>query len=93
MGLVNRVVAPGQALEAAVALAAELASFPQACLRSDRRAALEQWGLGERAAAANEARLGLEVLAGGEALAGARRFAAGAGRAGAPVPPAAGRGR
>ena len=93
MGLVNRVVAPGQALEAAVALAAELASFPQACLRSDRRAALEQWSLDERTAAANEARLGLEVLAGGEALAGARRFAAGAGRSGAPVPPATGGGR
>lgn len=86
MGLVNRVVPPGQALVAALALAAELAAFPQACLRSDRRSAIEQWGLEEGAAAANEARLGRAVIASGETLEGARRFAAGAGRSGAAVP-------
>lgn len=85
MGLVNRLALPGQALGTAVALAAELASFPQACLRSDRRSAVEQWGLEEAAAAANEARLGRAVIAGGETLEGARRFAAGAGRSGAPA--------
>lgn len=83
MGLANRVVPPGQALEAAVALATTLAGLPQTCLRSDRLAALEQWGLDEEAAAVREARRGREVIASGEALDGARRFAAGAGRGGA----------
>lgn len=83
MGLVNRLVPPGQALASALALAAELAALPQTCLRSDRRSAIEQWGLDEVSAAANEARRGRDVIASGEMLAGARRFAAGAGRGGA----------
>ena len=45
MGLVNRVVAHGEALDAAVALAAEIAALPQRCLRSDRRSSFDQWGL------------------------------------------------
>src|SRR3989440_6256220 len=44
MGLANRVVEPGGALAAAVALAHELAAFPQSCLRADRMSALQQWG-------------------------------------------------
>src|SRR4051795_6403480 len=36
IGLVNRLVPPGTALEAAQELAAELASYPQECLRHDR---------------------------------------------------------
>src|SRR5579862_6996620 len=55
MGLVNRVVPPGPALESAVCLASGLADFPQSCLRSDRLSAIEQWGLDDDAAAANEA--------------------------------------
>jgi enoyl-CoA hydratase len=82
MGLANRVCPPGRALATAIELAEQLASFPQACLRSDRRSAIAQWGLPEEDAAALEARLGREVLATGEALAGARRFAGGAGRGG-----------
>ncbi len=83
MGLVNRVVAPGQALTAAVALAHELAALPQVCLRSDRLSALEQWGLTEEDAAVVEARRGRAVIRSGETLAGAARFAGGAGRGGA----------
>ncbi len=83
IGLANRVVPSGRALEAALELAAELAALPQQCLRSDRLSALEQWGLDEEDAAVNEARRGRQVIAGGEPLAGARRFAAGAGRGGA----------
>jgi len=82
LGLVNRVVAPGQALPAARALAHQLAALPQVCLRSDRRSALEQWGLSEAEAAVNEARRGRAVVESGETLAGAQRFAAGAGRGG-----------
>jgi enoyl-CoA hydratase len=83
MGLVNRVVAPGQALTAAAALAHQLAALPQVCLRSDRMSALEQWGLTEEDAAVGEARRGRDVVRSGETLAGAERFAGGAGRRGA----------
>lgn len=82
IGLVNRLVAPGAALDAAVDLASELAALPQCCLRSDRLSAIEQWGLDEDAAAANEARRGRAVIESGETLAGARRFAEGFGRGG-----------
>ena len=82
MGLVNRVVKDGEALDAALALAAELSALPQQCLRHDRLSALEQWDLAERDAVVNEVRHGLEVLGSGEALEGASRFASGAGRHG-----------
>lgn len=85
IGLVNRVAPRGKALEAALALAAELAALPQGCLRSDRLSAIEQWGLAEEEAAANEARRGRAVVESGESLEGARRFTAGAGRGGVPV--------
>src|SRR5579871_5143955 len=42
IGLVNRVVKKGESRVAAEALAAELAAFPQACLRADRASAYEQ---------------------------------------------------
>jgi enoyl-CoA hydratase len=82
MGLVNRLVAPGHALEAGVGLATELAAFPQACLRNDRRSVLSQWGLDSEAALAAEARLGRDTIASGETAEGAQRFSAGAGRHG-----------
>ncbi len=85
MGLVTRVVAPGQARNAAVALAHQLAALPQTCMRSDRMSALEQWGLTEEEAALGEARRGREVVRSGETLEGARRFAGGAGRSGTPL--------
>ncbi len=83
MGLVNRVVPDGTALEAAIELAAELSALPQRCLRSDRLSAIEQWDLAEADATTNEVDHGLEVLRSGEAIEGAGRFAAGAGRHGA----------
>ena len=83
IGLANRLCPRGKALDAAVALAEELAALPQGCLRSDRRSAIEQWGLTEDQAAQLEARLGREVLALGEAMTGAQRFSAGEGRGGA----------
>ncbi len=81
MGLVNRVVPRGQARQAAEALAAELAAFPQACLRNDRLSAYEQHDLSLHDALANEFRRGLDSLQAGAAE-GAARFAAGAGRHG-----------
>src|SRR6516164_7324739 len=62
MGLVNRVVPPGQARAAAEALASELAGLPQTCLRSDRASALEAASLTDDEAMANEFRHGLWVL-------------------------------
>jgi enoyl-CoA hydratase len=86
IGLVNRLAPKGGAYAAAVQLAGELAALPQACLRSDRLSAVEQWGLTEAGAAENEARHGRAVIESGETLDGVRRFAAGAGRGGAPLP-------
>jgi enoyl-CoA hydratase len=80
-GLVNRVVPDGTSREAAEALAAELAAFPQTCMREDRRSLLEQDGLDEPAALANEFARGLRSLQ--EVAEGLERFRAGAGRHGA----------
>ncbi|MFF9622289.1 crotonase/enoyl-CoA hydratase family protein [Streptomyces griseosporeus] len=80
MGLANRVVAPGTARAAAEELAASLAAFPQACLRSDRASVLDQEGLPAEEALRQELRYGARVLP--EALEGAARFADGAGRHG-----------
>ena len=82
IGLVNRVVAPGQALAAAVALAHEIARLPQRCLRSDRLSAHEQWDLALPEALAREFARGLEVIASGDTASGAARFQAGEGRHG-----------
>jgi enoyl-CoA hydratase len=81
IGLVNRVVAPGSAREAAERLAEELAAFPQQCLRNDRTSLLDQEGTGEAEAMRRELDLGMDSLRSG-ALDGAARFASGAGRHG-----------
>lgn len=82
MGLANRIVEPGTALAAAREVAAQIAAFPQRCMRSDRLSALEQWDLDFEQAMANETKRGLEVINSGETREGAARFAAGAGRHG-----------
>ena len=80
MGLANRVVAPGLALAAALALAEQIAGFPQDTLRADRLSALTQWDWPGREAMQREWQGGRTCLA--DALAGAARFADGAGRHG-----------
>jgi enoyl-CoA hydratase len=81
IGLISRVVAPGQALVAAQAWAAELAALPQTCLRTDRTALLRTWGVGDESAAlAIELEQGKVALA--EVAAGVERFREGAGRHG-----------
>lgn len=82
IGLANRRVAVGEVLTAAEALALQLATFPQACLRGDRMSALAQWGMDEASAIVQEFQHGLATLASGETLAGAGRFSAGEGRGG-----------
>jgi enoyl-CoA hydratase len=59
MGLANRLVGRGEACAQAIALAREIARFPQKCLRADRLSALRQWDLSEEEAIANEMRGGL----------------------------------
>lgn len=81
-GLVERVVAPGSALQAAKELARQLADFPQNAMLADRRSVLSQWSLNFDDAMRAEHRGGTEVIASGESLAGARRFAEGSGRHG-----------
>ena len=83
IGLVNRVVEPGAALETSVSLAKDLAAFPQRAMRNDRLSVLEQWGLTWDEAIANEFRRGLDTIASGESAAGAEQFASGEGRHGA----------
>lgn len=82
IGLATRKVAAGQALDAARELAAQLAAFPQECLRNDRASALGQAGLPLRDALGAEFALGKQTLASGEPVEGATRFAGGAGRHG-----------
>lgn len=82
MGLVNRSVAPGTALAAAVQLAHEIAAPPQGCMRRDRRSSYDQWDLPLTQALAHETALGLDTIMSGETLEGAARFAGGAGRHG-----------
>ncbi|TQF74082.1 crotonase/enoyl-CoA hydratase family protein [Rhodococcus spelaei] len=81
MGLVNRVVPTGAARTEAEALAAQLAAFPQTCMRQDRLSLLEQEGLGESDALRREFEHGLLSVQ-SDALSGAARFAAGEGRHG-----------
>jgi enoyl-CoA hydratase len=82
IGLVDRVVEDGQSRAAAETLAAQIAGFPQICMRSDRLSAYEQAGLSVTEALANEFRRGMDVIRSGETAAGAQRFAGGAGRHG-----------
>jgi len=77
MGLANRVVPPGRALEAAIELAHEIASRPQAALRSDRLSSYEQWSLGLNEALEGEYRHGMATLETGELFSGLDRYAAG----------------
>lgn len=81
MGLANRVVPDGQAREAAEALAAEIARFPQRCMLTDRRSAYRQWDLDLETALREEGAGGYPVVF-EEAIEGARRFVRGAGRHG-----------
>jgi enoyl-CoA hydratase len=77
MGLANRLVEPGKALAAATWLAHEVASRPQAALRSDRLSSYEQWSLPLEEALANEYRHGMAALETGELFAGLDNYASG----------------
>jgi enoyl-CoA hydratase len=81
MGLANRVVPRGAARAAAEALAAEIARFPQGCMKLDRAAALRSFDLPHPDAMQREFLAGIEILQ-AEAIPGAQRFVDGKGRGG-----------
>lgn len=82
MGLVNRLVEAGKALESAMELAESLAAFPQQGMRGDRMSAYEQWSLNLDEARRNELKRGMAAIDSGESSAGSGRFSSGAGRHG-----------
>jgi enoyl-CoA hydratase len=85
MGLANRVVPDGQALQEALSLARQLTALPQTCMRSDRMSVYEQWSSSTADALTNETRRGIAVINSGESAHGAQRFAGGEGRHGRAV--------
>jgi enoyl-CoA hydratase len=82
LGLANRVVPAGTALQEAIELARQIASFPQECMRNDRASVAAQHGLNLRDALTQEFALGMKTLQSGEAASGAKRFTQGVGRHG-----------
>jgi enoyl-CoA hydratase len=82
MGLANRLVEAGNAREEAEKLAAEIAAFPQICMRHDRLSCYEQAALGVEEALNNEFARAIKTVASGETLEGAKRFIDGHGRHG-----------
>jgi enoyl-CoA hydratase len=82
IGLVDRLVGPGDALAEALMLAQQMATYPQRAMRADRLSVLNQWSRTLDEAAQAEFRGGSDVMASGEAQAGARRFTEGSGRHG-----------
>ena len=87
MGLVQEVVADGQALERAIELAAVMAYYPWASLVNDRRAAYEGLALGLAEGIRLEQDLHTADLQDGEMQEGLERFISGH-RPQAPTPPA-----
>ncbi|MGE3397632.1 MAG: crotonase/enoyl-CoA hydratase family protein [Sphingomonas sp.] len=81
MGLANRIAPAGEARGSAEILAAEIARFPQLCLRTDRDSVYAAFDASLGAALRAEAHAGVAPIAAG-AQEGASRFAAGKGRGG-----------
>lgn len=80
MGLCNRVVPAGAALDAAKVLASQIAGFPQQTMLADRASANAQWDLPMAQALQQEWERGKHCIEDG--IIGATRFAEGAGRHG-----------
>ncbi|CRK53756.1 putative enoyl-CoA hydratase [Rhodococcus sp. RD6.2] len=81
MGLANRVVPDGQALEAAQELARQIAAFPQACMLADRTSTYRALDLPLVEALRREGADGVPIVF-AEGVDGASRFTGGAGRHG-----------
>jgi enoyl-CoA hydratase len=83
LGLATRVVADGEAEEAAVALAHELAALPQTTMRADLRSAHASFDQPLAATLLDEHDRGVAAIEAGGMTEGVARFQAGAGRHGA----------
>jgi enoyl-CoA hydratase len=81
LNLCEQVVPDGQSRPRAEALAQEIARFPQACMRADRRSVYRQESLGLREAMRYEWENGIPAVR-AEGTAGAARFTSGKGRGG-----------
>jgi len=81
LGEEEHVVAQGKSREFAEAMGQEIARFPQACMRADRRSVYAQQGLTVREAMRKEWYNGIPTFK-AEGAAGAARFASGKGRHG-----------
>jgi len=81
IGACEHVVPEGKSREFAEAMAQEIARFPQACMRADRRSVYAQQGLTVREAMRKEWYNGIPTFK-AEGAAGAARFASGKGRHG-----------
>src|SRR5678809_53810 len=81
IGACEHVVADGKSREFAEAMAHEIARFPQACMRADRRSVYAQQGRTVREAMRKEWYNGIPTFK-AEGAAGAARFASGKGRHG-----------
>lgn len=81
IGLAEQIAAPGDARDAAEAMAHNIARFPQEAVRADRRSVIETYGLPVREALRREWANGVEAHY-KEGAAGAERFATGLGRHG-----------
>lgn len=82
MGVANRLVKPGTAIDEAIAIARQVAEFPQHCMRADRLSSYRQWDKTFEQAFVDEFDGGMQVIQSGETVSGAKQFAAGAGRHG-----------
>ncbi len=80
MGLANRVVPKGTSRRAAEELAAQIAAFPQTCMRNDRRSAYAQEGKNLEDAMKYEYENGIQSIP--DMVEGLSRYMAGAGRHG-----------
>jgi enoyl-CoA hydratase len=81
IGACEHVVPEGSSRGFAESMAHEIARFPQACVRADRRSAYAQQGLGQREAMRKEWYNGYPAFV-ADGAAGAARFASGKGRHG-----------
>jgi enoyl-CoA hydratase len=81
IGACEHVAPEGKSREFAEAMAHEIARFPQACVRADRRSAYAQQGLTQREAMRKEWYNGYPAFV-ADGAAGAARFASGKGRHG-----------
>lgn len=81
IGACEKIVPDGTARQAAEAMAAEIARFPQACVRADRQSVIAQQGQTHDQAMRSEWSGSIDVFA-REGKSGAARFASGKGRHG-----------